>query len=174
MDDQAKGYGYGKRPLWQWILLYIVIGAIVYGLIYYFVFAKKGGYQYTAPAAVSPSASPSSASPSSATQSGALYATRTDPTKGTYMTDTKGMTLYTFDKDTTGVSNCYNACAKTWPPYLVSAQATLPASMTIITRTDGTKQYAWKGMPLYYFASDTKPGDLLGDGVGTVWHIVKM
>lgn len=35
---------YSKRPLWQWILIYIVIGAIIYGLIYYFVFAKKGGY----------------------------------------------------------------------------------------------------------------------------------
>lgn len=35
--------GYGKRPLWQWIAIYVVIGAIVYGLIYYFVIAKKGG-----------------------------------------------------------------------------------------------------------------------------------
>ena len=35
--------GYGKRPLWQWILLYVIIGAVVYGLIYYFVFAKNGG-----------------------------------------------------------------------------------------------------------------------------------
>ncbi len=38
--------GYGKRPLWQWIVLYIVIGGLVYYLIYYFVFAKKGGYNY--------------------------------------------------------------------------------------------------------------------------------
>ena len=36
--------GYGKRPLWQWILLYVVIGAVVYGAMYYFVFAKKDGY----------------------------------------------------------------------------------------------------------------------------------
>lgn len=32
---------YGKRPLWQWILLYVVLGAVVYGVVYYFVFAKK-------------------------------------------------------------------------------------------------------------------------------------
>ncbi len=37
---------YGKRPVWQWILIYVVIAAVVYGLIYYFVFAKKGGYSY--------------------------------------------------------------------------------------------------------------------------------
>lgn len=40
---EAYGKGYGKRPLWQWILIYVVVGAIVYGLIYYFVLAKKGG-----------------------------------------------------------------------------------------------------------------------------------
>lgn len=26
--------GYGKRPMWQWVVLYIVGGGIVYGLIY--------------------------------------------------------------------------------------------------------------------------------------------
>ena len=43
-SSEKKSYGYGKRPLWQWVLLYVVIGAVVYGLIYYFVFAKKGSY----------------------------------------------------------------------------------------------------------------------------------
>src|SRR5438105_3098224 len=42
--EQPKSYG--KRPLWQWVVLYLIIGAIVYGLIYYLVFAKKGGYNY--------------------------------------------------------------------------------------------------------------------------------
>lgn len=36
--------GYSKRPLWQWVVIYLIIGAIVYGLIYYFVIAKRGGY----------------------------------------------------------------------------------------------------------------------------------
>ncbi len=39
------GY-YGKRPLWQWIAIYLIIGLVVYGLIYYFVLAKKGGINY--------------------------------------------------------------------------------------------------------------------------------
>ncbi len=42
MPEESKG-GYGKRPMWQWVLIYVVIGAVVYGLIYYFVIAKKGG-----------------------------------------------------------------------------------------------------------------------------------
>ena len=32
------------------------------------------------------------------------------------LTDAKGMTLYIYDKDTTGVSNCYDKCAVNWPP----------------------------------------------------------
>lgn len=39
--------GYGKRPLWQWVVIYVVIGGIVYGAIYYFAIAKKGGYGAT-------------------------------------------------------------------------------------------------------------------------------
>lgn len=50
--------GYGKRPLWQWILIYAVVGIVIYGLIYYFVFAKKGGINYNAspPASTAPAA----------------------------------------------------------------------------------------------------------------------
>ena len=43
IESKTEG-GYGKRPLWQWVLIYVVIGAVIYGLIYYFVFANKGGY----------------------------------------------------------------------------------------------------------------------------------
>lgn len=43
---EEKSYGYGKRPLWQWILLYAVTAGVLYGFVYYFVFAKNG---YTAP-----------------------------------------------------------------------------------------------------------------------------
>jgi len=43
-EEKKKGYGYGKRPMWQWIVIYLVIGALVYGVVYYFFLAKKGGY----------------------------------------------------------------------------------------------------------------------------------
>ena len=46
MTDATPGRSsYGKRPLWQWVLLYVIAGAIVYGFIYYMVLAKNGGYQ---------------------------------------------------------------------------------------------------------------------------------
>ena len=32
-----KKGGYGKRPMWQWILLYVIIaGVVYYGIYYYF------------------------------------------------------------------------------------------------------------------------------------------
>lgn len=95
---------------------------------------------------------------------------------GQYMTDFQGMTLYTYDKDTPGVSNCSGNCAVAWPVYTSGAvsQGTFPEHISVITRADGTKQFAWKGMPLYYYQNDKKAGDVTGDGVGGVWHIVKM
>ncbi len=94
---------------------------------------------------------------------------------GSVLTDPKGMTLYTYDKDTGSTSNCYGVCAKKWPPYLVSGSvmSTLPANLGETKRTDGTTQYTWNGKPLYYYVSDIKVGDVTGNGVGGVWHVVK-
>jgi predicted lipoprotein with Yx(FWY)xxD motif len=104
-----------------------------------------------------------------------IYKTMTDAAKGAYLTDFQGMTLYSFDKDTAGVSNCSGSCVTLWPPYTsgATAQDTMPANITVIIRTDGTKQFAWNSMPLYYYSKDAKAGDLTGDGVGGVWHLVK-
>ena len=40
---------YNKRPFWQWVVIYLVAGAVIYGLVYYFVFAKSAGYSSNAP-----------------------------------------------------------------------------------------------------------------------------
>lgn len=106
-----------------------------------------------------------------------IYLSSTDAVKGSYMTDFAGKTLYTFDNDTTpGQSSCNGTCAVNWPPYTsgATAQGTLPAGLSVIDRPDGMKQYAWQGKPLYYYAKDTAPGQLKGDGIGGIWHIVKM
>lgn len=48
MEENQNKSGYGKRPLWQWVALYLAIGAVLYGVIYYFVISKNGnGYGYT-------------------------------------------------------------------------------------------------------------------------------
>ena len=86
-------------------------------------------------------------------------------------TDAKGMTLYIFDKDTSGKSNCNGECAVKWPPLMAAADAKDEGEFTIVTRDDGAKMWAYEGMPLYYWYEDTKPGDTTGDGVGGVWHL---
>jgi len=91
------------------------------------------------------------------------------------ITDAKGMTVYTFDKDTKDASNCTGVCLKNWPPFLETGamSGTLSANLGTFKRADGTTQYTWKGMPLYYYVGDKKAGDVNGDGVGGVWHVAK-
>ena len=88
------------------------------------------------------------------------------------LTDSKGMTLYVWDKDEKGVkSNCYEQCAANWPPLLVPADTKVEGEWTLMDRTDSDmKSVAYKGWPLYLWVKDTKPGDTTGDGVGGTWH----
>lgn len=83
------------------------------------------------------------------------------------------MTLYTFAKDSEGVSNCYDACAENWPPHLAEYWDTPKAPFSVIDRKDGKKQWAKDGMPLYFWAKDAKKGDTTGDGVGGVWQAAR-
>src|SRR5690606_40921549 len=75
-----------------------------------------------------------------------------------------------FDKDEPGTSNCYDTCATNWPPLTADENAQPEGDFTLVERTDGTKQWAYKGEPLYLWVKDTKPGDATGDGVNDVWH----
>lgn len=93
--------------------------------------------------------------------------------QGEILTDAKGMTLYTFDKDSAGTSNCYDDCAVKWPPLMAAEGASAEGDYTLVERKDGSKQWAYKGMPLYLWQADAKPGDVTGDGVGGVWHVAK-
>ena len=87
------------------------------------------------------------------------------------LTDANGMTLYIFDKDAPGVTNCYDKCAVNWPPLMADASAAAEGEFTVVDRTDGSKMWAYKGWPLYYWKDDAAPGDITGDGVGGVWHL---
>ena len=100
--------------------------------------------------------------------------TPTQAADGTLIGPT-GRTLYTYSKDTkgAGASECYDDCAKNWPPLGVTDTAQPMGDYTIIIRSDASRQWAYKGMPLYYFAKDTKPGDKRGDGLGGNWKVAK-
>ena len=83
------------------------------------------------------------------------------------LTNPAGMTLYVFDKDTagSGKSACNAECAKKWPAFAASASDTPSGDYTVVTRDDGSQQWAFRGKPLYLWVKDQKPGDTTGDGM---------
>ncbi len=83
------------------------------------------------------------------------------------------MTLYVFDKDKGGVPSCYDDCAKKWPPYLGKTSDKAEKDWALVKRTDGSMQWTYDKKPLYFFEGDKKKGDMAGDGMGGVWHIIK-
>ncbi|MEV0113750.1 SCO0930 family lipoprotein [Streptomyces sp. NPDC050844] len=95
---------------------------------------------------------------------------------GKVVTDSEGLTLYRFDKDTAQPpkSNCEGACATTWP--VVSAKGAVAppgvdeSLMGEVTRADGSKQLTIDGWPMYRYAKDKKAGDAKGQGVGGTWY----
>lgn len=93
--------------------------------------------------------------------------------KNGMLVDAKGMTLYTFDKDSDGKSMCNGGCAQNWPPLMAEAGAKAMEDWTLVKRDDGSLQWAYYGKPLYTFVQDKKPGDMTGEGKMGVWHMAK-
>jgi predicted lipoprotein with Yx(FWY)xxD motif len=96
---------------------------------------------------------------------------------GSFLVDSKGMTLYLFTKDTPNTSNCYDKCATAWPPLLTSGTPVAgdgvdASKFGTTTRTDGTVQVTYNGWPLYYYVKDKQPGDVVGQDVGGVWYVI--
>jgi predicted lipoprotein with Yx(FWY)xxD motif len=111
------------------------------------------------------------------TMEGMMGSAPAAPTKtaGGVLTNSAGMTLYTFDKDAagSGKSVCNGPCATNWPPLMAAADAKPAGDYTVITRDDGGKQWAYKGKPLYLWIKDGKPGDKTGDGFNNVWRVAR-
>lgn len=94
---------------------------------------------------------------------------------GVLRTET-GHSLYTFDNDVvgSGASVCNPPCSNIFPPYLASGADMANGEFSLIARQDGSRQWAYKGRPLYRFYADDKPGDKGGDGMNrNLWHIAQ-
>ena len=149
------------------------------------------------PAGTASSAPPSSAVPSNAASPSDQPSPSEEPTAsdepsaggetvavadsefGQILVDGEGMTLYGFipDQDADGVPTCYDACAVAWPPLLETDEVTVGAGLDdsdfeLVERTDGGMQVKIAALPLYYWASDSAPGDTTGQGVGGNWFVV--
>ena len=123
-------------------------------------------------------ASPAPSSSSSSSSSPAAAAANTVKTATiagvTVLTNSKGLTLYSFAPDTSTTSKCNATCAQSWPPVQGPATAAgVTGTFGTITRSDGSTQATFDGHPLYTFVGDTAPGQAKGNGLnafGGLWH----
>jgi predicted lipoprotein with Yx(FWY)xxD motif len=122
----------------------------------------------------STSAAPTTTSPTAAA---AVDLKTASSSAGNIVVDAKGMSVYFFTKDVkdSGTSACTGTCLTAWPPVTSTSAAPTAEGITgkvgTITTPDGAKQLTLNGLPLYYFAKDKKPGDVLGQGVNDVWYL---
>lgn len=97
---------------------------------------------------------------------------------GEIVVDGQGMTAYVFDKDTAGTdsSACTGECEALWPA--ITSESDTPVvdgvtgTVATITGVAGGKQITINGLPLYTYANDGAPGDMNGQGLNDVWHVV--
>lgn len=123
--------------------------------------SKKSGYSTPAPPA----------------QSGPAVKLTSNANFGNILTDSNGRSLYFFFNDAGSGSNCTGGCAQIWPIFYAApadfGSGLSSSDFAVITRTDGTKQTTYKGWPLYYYADDSKAGDVNGDKVNNLWAVAK-
>lgn len=97
---------------------------------------------------------------------------------GPVLANSKGFTLYWYSKDTSMTSACTGGCATAWPPLIGTPKAAMGVRLTgklaAITRAGGLTQATYKGHPLYTYAGDTAPGQVKGNGLGGVWHALRV
>ncbi len=95
----------------------------------------------------------------------------------TFIVDANGDTLYRFNNDMPGVSNCKGNCLRNWPVFyaenIVVPSIMNTSDFNVINNSEGFKQTTYKQMPLYHYINDTKRGDTNGQGVINAWFVVE-
>lgn len=120
---------------------------------------------------------PAAEAPPAAAPGATVAVTSAQTDLGQILAGPDGRTLYGFTNDVKGQSTCFGTCAEAWPPVLVGADWTVGPELdsgvfSTVDRGDGTKQLVAGKWPLYYYASDTAPGDTTGQASGNVWFVV--
>ncbi|HET7168818.1 MAG TPA: hypothetical protein VFI69_06410 [Candidatus Limnocylindrales bacterium] len=147
--------------------------------------SSSGGGAASAPpaASVAPSVAPSEATPSEVAPSSPAAAgvslAVADSSHGKIVVDGAGKTLYGFTPDEAGTPTCYDQCAANWPPVLADDAAAVSlgtgldtSKLSVVDRTDGSKQVKYGEYPLYYFAADASAGDTNGQGLNSKWYVM--
>ena len=92
------------------------------------------------------------------------------PTEDMVYADAAGMTLYTHAEDPgSRIKNCEGDCLAAWLPAVAPPQAHSMGDWSVTRRKDGTRQWRYRGAPLYRFKEDSAIGDAKGDH-DDAWH----
>lgn len=136
----------------------------------------SGGSQ--SPKAMSSPDSGMSSSGSGMMSSGTATLEKIKTMIGPVLANAKGYTLYWYSKDSMMTSNCSGGCATSWPPLTGKPVAGMGVHLVgkfgTITRAGGVLQATYKGRPLYLYSGDTAPGQTKGNGLGGVWHVIRV
>jgi predicted lipoprotein with Yx(FWY)xxD motif len=116
--------------------------------------------------------SPSASAASSSAGTAVVKAASVSSLGASVLVDAQGLTLYHLSGEQNGKWICVSAaCMKLWHPLAVPTGG-LPSggvgSLGSVKRPGGAVQVTFKGLPLYSFVGDTKPGDAKGQGVKDV------
>lgn len=92
------------------------------------------------------------------------------------LVDVNGLTLYSFDGDAAhdGQSCAPSGCTLRWLPLTAPALGMPVGDFTIVTRADGSRQWAYRGRPLYEYSGDRLPGEAHGIGVDKRWALAAL
>jgi predicted lipoprotein with Yx(FWY)xxD motif len=94
--------------------------------------------------------------------------------QGPKLVDLKGMTLYHYERDTNGrTSSCDGKCIESWTPLAAPADAKAVGDFTVISRSDGSKMWAYRYRPLYTSPADKSPGDANGTATTLQWRVAR-
>lgn len=154
------------------ILLPALIAAALIGLLA----VGCGGSDSSSP--ITAAATTSTAAGSGASGGVATIDVADNPDLGQILTDADGNTVYLFEKDENGMSNCSGECAAQWPPVTTSGSPKVGAGadqslIGTVKRDDGSEQVTYDGHPLYRYVGDTQPGDTNGNELelyGAEWY----
>ena len=132
--------------------------------------SDDGGSGTAAPEAPAATAAPET---TAAQATGGTTVAVADSRLGDILVDGEGRTLYAFTKDQGDQSACGGQCADTWPALTGTATAGTGVQASLLSssmQANGDAQVTYGGKPLYHYAGDSSPGDVNGQGVGSVWY----
>lgn len=99
---------------------------------------------------------------------------------GPILFDGRGQAIYIWELEKSTKAECYDDCAKAWPPVLTSGSPIASSGINndllgTTKRTDGTTQVTYNGHPLYYYANE-KVGEVKCHNVrthGGLWWVIQ-